>query len=315
MADLRGPTQSFRLRPNLEEVARLAAAETLPGIKYVPAFVGVPLDNKDAERFQQRNFWARNPWPRLSIARTLELRALEMTSADTDERTQLNLWTQVPLADPAKPLILQDFLRKREINDIDFIKIDVDGADFLILRSLASTLGRTNTLGVGIEVNFFGSGEAEVHTFHNVDRLMREIGFDLFSLSIRTYSAAALPAPYLSSVPAQTLWGRPLQGDAIYFRDAAAPENAEWAETIGGHKLGKLAALFSLANLPDSAAEILQRFRCSIADVLDVEAGLRSLLAQCVPHGEPVPTYDEYISDFEADSDRFYPARKVKSKR
>jgi hypothetical protein len=239
------------------------------------------------------------------------LRAGATAAMDLEEKTEMNLWNQVPLADPANPVIIPSFLRERGIDDVDFIKIDVDGADFLILRSLAPMLDDAKVLGVGIEVNFHGSDDPEIHTFHNVDRLMKQLGFELFSLSTRPYSVAALPAPYQLTIPAQTQWGRILQGDAIYFRDAAALKHARWAQTVGAQKVIKLAVLFSLTRLPDCAAEVLLHFRSSIEHLLDVRAGLDALTAQCVPEGQPVPTYAEYIAAFEEDADRFYPARRV----
>ena len=141
------------------------------------------------------------------------------------EATALNLWPLVRLANSEEPVILQSFCVDRGIRDLDFIKIDVDGPDFLILRSLERAFQELRVLGVGIEVNFFGSDDPDTHTLHNVDRLMRKSGFDLFSLSSRPYSTAALPARYQHVFPAQTAFGRPLQGDAIYLRDAASPEN------------------------------------------------------------------------------------------
>jgi hypothetical protein len=205
-------------------------------------------------------------------------------------------------------VIIPLFLREHGIDDVDFIKIDVDGADFLILRSLAQTLEDAKVLGVGIEVNFFGSDDQGVHTFHNVDRLMKHSGFELFCLSTRPYSVAALPAPYQLTRPAKTAWGRVYQGDAIYFRDLADTEQMEWARAAGAYKLAKLAALFSLTGLPDCAAEVLLRFRLTLEPLLNVRAGLDTLTEQSLPPGEPVMPYVEYIAEFELNAPRFYPA-------
>ncbi|MFX8362538.1 hypothetical protein ABTL34_19440, partial [Acinetobacter baumannii] len=69
--------------------------------------------------------------------------------------------------------------------------------------------------------NFEGSYSPHHHTFHNTDRYMRRHGFDLFGLTTRNYSSGALPSPFLYRYPAQSLHGRPLQGDALYLRDFA----------------------------------------------------------------------------------------------
>lgn len=302
--------KAFAFDPNVAEIERLAARETLPGVKYVAAFVGVPDDTPGVELMQTGNFWARSPWSRLSVARTMQIQAAANERLSGEERTQRNLWTEVPLADPKAPVVLGSFLRDRGVADIDFVKIDVDGADFIILRSLVSLLSETNVLGVGIEVNFHGSDDPDVHTFHNVDRLMKQQGFELFSLSARPYSVAALPAPYLLSMAAQTQWGRLLQGDALYLRDVASPDQLSWGNAIGAAKLLKLAAIFSLAGLPDCGAEVLLAYRDIVASLIDVSAGLDALTAQCVPEDEGPLSYAQYMAEYEVDGIRFWPKRR-----
>lgn len=286
----------FAFDPNISEVNRLTQSETNSEVVFVPQFVGVPLGDSDAARMRSGDFWARNPWHRLSVERTQEIRRSKSAPGSAE-----------PLADPDDALIIPLFLRERGVDDVDFIKIDVDGADFLILRSLVKTLEDAKVLGVGIEVNFFGTDDPDIHTFHNVDRLMKHNNFELFRLSTRPYSVAALPAPYQLGRPAKTAWGRVYQGDAIYFRDLAAVDQAAWALSAGAHKLMKLAALFSLTGLPDCAAEVLIRFRPLVEPVLDVRAGLDALVRQCLPPGAPAMSYPEYIAEFEADSVLFYP--------
>ena len=303
--------RAFGFDPNLREVARLNANEKLAGVEYVAAFVGVPADDPGSARMRSGMFWAHNPWGRLSIARTIEIHAAQIANSTNAEKTKLNQWSQVELADRAQPVILTDFLRERGVDDVDFIKLDVDGADLLILRSLRKMLDETHVLGVGIEVNFFGSDDPDINTFHNVDRFLKAVGFELFDLSVRRYSAAALPAPYIYTIANQGAWGRILQGDALYLRDAASLEHKCWAESIGSHKLAKLAAIFSIFGLPDCAAEILQCFRAEFSLLLDVNSALDTLVEQCIPAGKPVPSYADYIQEFENDGARFYPARQT----
>jgi hypothetical protein len=299
--------RAFGFDPNIEEIQRLAARETLAGVRYIAQFVSSFEDDAPETLRTRSRLWARNPWSRLSTARTLARQTASRATAGGREMTDLNLWNQLPLANLEEAVVLPAFLREERVDDVDFIKIDVDGADFVILRSLVPTLAETNVLGLAVEVNFFGSADPEIHTFHNVDRLLKGCGFELFSLGARPYSVAALPAPYQLSVPAQTKWGRILQGDALYFRDAAAPENKQWASALGEFKLAKLAALFSLAGLPDCAAEVLQEFRNILRRIISVEAGLDALVLQLPEKNRPA-SYTKYIAEFEADSAYFYPA-------
>jgi FkbM family methyltransferase len=298
--------------PNLQEIARLNAGETpQAGVEYVAAFVGPRRDDPAMAQMRSRDFWAHNPWGRLSVARTLEIRAAEFAKSTDAEKQRLNLWRTVPLADPEHPLALSDFLRERGIDDVDFIKLDVDGAELIILRSLEQELKETKVLGLCIEVNFFGSDAADRNTFHNIDRFMRAAGFALFDLSVRRYSAAALPAPYTYVTPAQGAWGRILQGDALYIRDCAAPEEAAFAATLSPQKLLKLSAIFSVFGLPDCAAEVLTRFRIEFAPVLDIDRALDALVGDCTSSDGTALNYESYMQDFERDGPRFYPSRRT----
>lgn len=297
--------RAFAFDPDVREIARLRAQETLPDVHYLPAFVGIPPEDPAFPSLRRQVFWGRNPWDRLSVTRTQQLRAARATRVRPGQPTALG---QTELADPEMPVLIPAFLEERGVSDVDFIKIDIDGPDFLVLRTLGSTVQDTKVLGIGVEVNFYGSADPEIHTFHNMDRLLKGWGFELFSLTTRPYSVAALPAPYQLDIPAQTYWGRPAQGDAVYLRDAAAPENAEWAQTAGPIKLLKLAALFSLLRLPDCAAEVLTRYSSQVGKLIDLPDGLDMLAAQSgLPDGK-VRSFAEHIKAFEADAACFYPA-------
>jgi Methyltransferase FkbM domain len=304
--------RAFGFDPNLQDIARLNAGETpQTGVEYVTAFVGPSRDDPAMAQMRIRDFWAHNPWGRLSIARTLEIRAAEIVKSTGAEEQRLNLCTTEPSADPEYPLVLADFLRERKLDDVDFVKLDVDGAELIILRSLERVLSDTKVLGLGIEVNFFGSDAADRNTFHNIDRFMRAAGFALFDLSVRRYSALALPAPYTNVTPAQGAWGRILQGDALYIRDCAAPEEAAFAATLSPQKLLKLSAIFSVFGLPDCAAEVLARFRAELASILDLDRALDVLVGDCTSSGRTALNYESYMQEFERDGPRFYPPRRT----
>lgn len=300
-----GPSlRAYGFDPNVTEIARLKDTESLPGVNYVAGFVGFRQDVQGAARASTNSYWDRSPWPRLSVARTLQIRARELATKDAATKTTHNLWQQVKLADRDRPLMLDQFCTERGIDVIDFVKIDVDGPDYLILQSIGPLLQEKHVLGVCVEVNFFGSDDAGGNTFHNMDRLLRGLGFELFDLSVRRYSVSALPAPYLLSVPAQTDYGRPLQGDAIYLRDlgSEAPDVLRDAA-----EYAKLAAIFSMIGQPDGAAEILQRHRAVVATLCDVDAALDMLVEQeCVV--KSLRNYQEYMAAFESNSPFFYPA-------
>ena len=116
--------------PNIEEIERLRQSETSDRITFVDAFVD---GGSDYELIIEGN-----PWQRLSVARTLEIRQPSLAEYSSSQRTTNNLWTETRLAE--RSVQLPDFLKSLLVTDIDFIKIDVDGADFAILQSCAGML-------------------------------------------------------------------------------------------------------------------------------------------------------------------------------
>jgi FkbM family methyltransferase len=297
--------QAYGFDPNLDECERLRKLEANEHVHYVPGFVGISPDHPFMRQKADRPHTTRNPWSRLSVNRTIELRQSEIAQMSTDEKTQLNAWGQVALADPAKPIILPEFFETHGLADIDFIKLDIDGPDFEVLQTLSGALSERLVLGVGLEVNWVGSDNETDHTFHNTDRFMRKAGFDLFNVTVRRYSAAALPSRYQLKIPAQTVIGRPLQGDALYLRDICAPERAEFADRLPPSKILKAAALMSLSNLPDHAAEILVKYSANLKGICDAELLLDQLVEQICP--ERKMRYSEYIAAFERNDQIFYP--------
>jgi hypothetical protein len=159
----------------------------------------------------------------------------------------------------------------------------------------------------GIEVSYFGSAADTDYTFHNVDRFMKARGFELFGTTVRRYSLASLPARYLLNVPAQSEFGRPLLGDALYVRDLGAHEHDEFTAQLPLAKLLNLICIFAVFNLPDCAAEIALRFRDRLGDSCDVEHILDLLAAQAQGPIEQPLSYREYLRRFESHDPMFFP--------
>ena len=161
------------LMPSYSE--RLKGAETHPGIRYLAALAALPTSHPFARQKEGRGHWSRSPWERLSVAKSLEIirSAGQMSAA---EMTAANFWAAMKLAEDV--IVVPDHLLKEGISSVDFLKIDVDGADFDILNSFDRALDTLAVIGVGIEVNYFGSASGADHTFHNVDRFMKARGFE-----------------------------------------------------------------------------------------------------------------------------------------
>jgi cephalosporin hydroxylase len=209
------------------------------------------------------------------------------------------------MASPSSVIGVDQIAREHGLPTVDFLKVDVDGSDPEVLESARNTLVEQKVLGVGVEVNWFGTANPTEHTFHNTDRFMREHGYSLFGATLRPYSRIDLPAPFEYDVYAQTRFGQPYQGDAVYIRDLAAPYQRELASTYPPEKLLKLACIYELFGLPDCAAEVLNCFRMQLAPLGDVEALLDALTPPLL--GAKL-SYREYVSKFHTDPQSFLPS-------
>lgn len=281
------------------ECARLAKAETLPGVEYVPAFVaGVAGKPVDLERGQASPL-IMAVRERLSFMRTREIRAARLAKAEIEEQLRHNAWEMTELADKDQPLVVADLLTARGWSAFDYLKIDIDGSDFEVLQTFDGKLAPADVLGVQLEVNFVGTDSSNEHTFHNTDRFMRRQGYELFRLDVRNYSSRALPARYIWPTPAETWFGRPFQGEAYYARDFATGE-------LDQPRLLKLAAIYAAWGVPDMAAELLLGRRSALAQAIDIDRALDLLAAQAQPDTIRKLGYRRYMARFEADHPRLY---------
>jgi len=293
--------------PVVTECERLNAKEANKDIRYRPAFVGIRDDHPFVAKRGGSEPWGGNPWNRLSAQFATDI--LQSKVKQEEKLALLNDWQGSELAKADSKVGVDDLVQQEKLADLDFIKVDVDGFDLDVILSAEHTTRNSPVLGYTLEVNFYGSTSDTDHTFHNTDRLMREWGFDLFNLSMRRYSAAALPAPFEWDSPSQTLFGRPYQGDAVYLRDpmASHTRGAPACPPLSPHKLLKLACLFECFGLPDHAAELIQnndalmKELCDPADLLD---------ALAIEVDSTVKDYPEYIEKFRLDPTAYYRSRR-----
>jgi FkbM family methyltransferase len=200
------------------------------------------------------------------------------------------------------------YLRDRGIDSVDFLTIDIDGPDFDVLNSFDRALAALNVLGVRIEVNYFGSESDTDRSLHNIDRFLKTQGFELFGLTQRRYSLAALPSRYLWNVPAESEFGRPMFGDALFLRDLGNPEHAELSARLSTGKLMNLICLFAIFDLPDCAADIALRFRDRLSTSCSVDRILDLLAVQAQGPVKKPLSYSEYVRRFDAHDRMFFHA-------
>lgn len=289
--------------PVMPECERLNAKEGNANIRYIPRFIGLPEDHPFVQRRGSREPWGGNPWNRFSSRVAFDI--LQAKTRREDKLAILNDWQSSGLADPKAKLRVDDLVQEDKLSEVDFIKVDVDGYDLDVIFSGEEVTRSSPVLGYTLEVNFFGTAIDTDHTFHNTDKLMRQWGFDLFDLTLRRYSTAALPAPFEWDGPAQTMFGRPYQGDAVYLRDPMATGGPQ-CPNLSPYKMLKLACLFECFGLPDHAAELVGANvgcltgLCNPGELLDILAN------EVDPKSR---THAEYVKKFSSDPTAFYRSR------
>lgn len=291
------------------ECRRLVGVEQHPNVHYRAAFVRMLSDHPSYPQFAGKPFSTRDPFRRSSAYRTVRLLEEQINKGSSEDKLLFNAWDRTELADEAAPISPAVALAELGWDDVDFVKIDIDSADFEVLTSISDCLPRWKVLGTKLEVNFFGGTSPTDGTFHNTDRLMRSKGFTLVGLEPRTYTMSALPGRYVNTVAAQTHSGRVFQADAYYVVDLASEEDRALGSALSDEKIAKLAAIFSILGQPDSAVELMSVYSDRLRRIFDVDAAHDVLAFQTQEGRAEKRSYKDYIAEFEKDALYFYPRR------
>ncbi|MBD2082441.1 FkbM family methyltransferase [Leptolyngbya sp. FACHB-17] len=141
---------------------------------------------------------------------------------------------------------LDTFCQAESIDEIDFLQIDVQGAELQVLEGAVQILNQS-VLVVQAEVEFSPLYENQP-LFADVDAFLRRQGFTLFDVS----KAQIARSPIRSiNRPGQLLWG-----DAIYLRDPFAENTPEQFKTPD--QIFKLACIADALQFTDFALELLK---------------------------------------------------------
>ncbi len=274
--------------PLIYETERLNAVETRPKVRYEAALVGCREYDElfpRALRTDEVRSRTNQPFGRSSAVAALRIQQKDYV------REQFNAGGEVLYSD--RFVTLDEYFAESSLRP-DFLKIDTDGQDLQVLLGAANLVSSPDLLGIQVEAQFHGAVHDYANTFANIDRFLRQRGFSLFDLEPYRYSRAALPAPFAIGVPAQTVSGQVLWGEALYFRDLTHPlYKAMFEVERTRDRVLKLCALFSLYGLDDCAAELL------LAADAQLRPGERdALLDALTPRLFGDRTYRDYIARF-----------------
>lgn len=269
--------------PLTTEIERLSANAPAE-VAYVAAWVTsrsphVPSDSPDTHFF----------------SRTSAVRAAEIGAFDY-AREYFNAGAEMTLA--TQRIVLDDYFDADDAQQIDFIKIDTDGHDFEVLRGCDRILRTGGVLGVSIEAQFQGAVSEGSGVFSDVDSFLRNRGFSLFDLEVYRYSRAALPAPFVYDIPAQTTTGQVFWGDALYLRDLGHPSYASmWPFSPERVTILKLVCLLEMFGMPDCAAELVLKYDTELGSASKRDELLDVLVGEAHARGVG---YRAYMEEFEA---------------
>jgi FkbM family methyltransferase len=151
---------------------------------------------------------------------------------------------------------LDAFCQDEGIDTIDFLQIDVQGADLDVLKGASEIVNRS-VLGVQIEVEF-SPLYLNQPLFANVDTYLRNLGFNLIDLRVayRHRSGSPIVSP---TRPGQLLWG-----DTFYLQDPIGENcNPVFKEP---DKMFKVACIADIMDFPDYALELLEYLTVNYGD-------------------------------------------------
>lgn len=144
---------------------------------------------------------------------------------------------------------LEKFCKAEDIKEIDFLHLDVQGAELKVLQGAGGILNHS-VLGLVTEVEFTEL-YADQPLFSDVDIYLRNQGLTLFDFGHMQRDMRREVPVISNSHPGALIWS-----DAFYFRDLMRSNVDPSLKTP--EKLLKLACLADVMKFPDYALEILE---------------------------------------------------------
>ena len=141
---------------------------------------------------------------------------------------------------------LDTFCREEYIDSIDFLQVDVQGAELNVFKG-AKKIIRQGVLAIQTEVEFYPIYKGQP-LFSDVDKYLQGEGFFLSYMNTRHIPRINSPI-YVEERPGQLLWG-----DAFYLRDLISNEIA----TKDAGQILKLACIADILDFSDYVWELLE---------------------------------------------------------
>ena len=190
---------------------------------------------------------------------------------------------------------LDSFIKEHSIKGLDFIKLDVEGAELDIFKGATGAL-KNSILGLSAEAVFF-PWRHNIPTFTDIDIFLKPYGFVLFDLPIMKWERRPL-SPYMfedKGVFGPTDRGQPVWTQAIYLKDGVNEMHSSKAKRKwwNRNRILKMASIMELFNLEDCAIELIEE---ALAMKIVGAAEARSMIDLLTPrlNGRDV-NYKKYV--------------------
>ena len=175
---------------------------------------------------------------------------------------------------------LDNLLAAHGVDDVDFIKIDTQGAEFPILEGARATLA-THAFGVEVEVQFAPLYRGQSR-FGDVDGLLAALGYELMDLRPANWKRTA-------GVGYGGPKGQLVFGDALYFKSPAALGDVHAKSSDSSAKLLRAIAVCLIYGYVDYALELVETHR-GVLDAQTLE-NITQALRSDVPLSGRIPHF------------------------
>ncbi len=297
--------------PLVSEIALLNAQETNPNIRYEAAWIGEGPQAPDLTFVSKAHDDNRGPLQPFDV--TSARRAMTAASFDI-VKDHFNRGAEPEMSDVH--VSVDEWLARNDFGQVDILKCDVDGFDFLVLWGARNLLtSATKPLAVKTEAQFHEWRGRRGAAFGDIDRFMRDCGYRLIDLDVYHYTRASLPGPFQIDLFAQTEGGQALWCDALYMLDPVLdPKVFDALDARGDSEatFAKLAVLYEAFGYPDLTAGLLEALEERGQSMFN-GVPFKQLLDALTPERNVfgVTKHADYLAAFDADPRRLFPYRQT----
>jgi FkbM family methyltransferase len=167
---------------------------------------------------------------------------------------------------------VDEWAHKNGVAEIDFFKLNVQGAELEILKGAQNTLGRL--LGIELEMSFVESYLGRPF-FSDLDVFLRRNGFHFFDLlGLHNMGRADSPVTSMHAPGLNPYQGQLIEAHGLYFRDPIASK-VDLNGSFAPARLLKLASIAEIYGQVEYAFEILGWLPCRLNELGRLEEANR----------------------------------------